>query len=117
MKIFAILFQLWKIDLSQPIFSYDQDALFSVFQAKIIIDEGWFFESDKIGLPHDKEKFYSHDFPMHSELFSFFILKVLSHFSDDPFLIINWFFLLSFVLISSASFVALRSFSISIFTS
>ena len=77
--IFAILFQLWKIDLSQPIFSYDQDALFSVFQAKIIIDEGWFFESDKIGLPHDKEKFYSHDFPMHSELFSFFILKVLSH--------------------------------------
>ena len=63
--IFAILFQLWKIDLSQPIFSYDQDALFSVFQAKIIIDEGWFFESDKIGLPHDKEKFYSHDFPMH----------------------------------------------------
>lgn len=114
--IFILLFQAWKVDLYQPFFSYSHDSLVSVFEAKILVDDGWFFSSSFVGLPHLTDKFYLHDFPLNSELFNFFILKVFTYFSSDPFFISNCFFVLTFALISATSFAVLRHFQISVFT-
>ncbi len=113
---FSIIFQIWKIDLRQPIFCYGEDSLFHFFLIKNIVVSGWFFSSENIGLPHLKEIFYLHDFPLNAELFNFLIIKFFTYFSQDIFLIANCFFITSFALISAASFVALRSFNISIFS-
>lgn len=114
--IFISLFQLWKADLHQPFFSYSHDSLVSVFEAKIIIDDGWFFSNNFIGLPHLTDKFYLHDFPLNADLFNFFILKILANFSSDPFFVSNCFFILTFALISATAFAVLRHFQISVFT-
>jgi phosphoglycerol transferase len=114
--IFAILFQIWKTDFSLPIFSYNNDSLFYIFVIKNIIDTGWFFSNPSIGLPHFTEIFSIYDFPIQADLFQILIIKFFTYFSDNPFLIANCFFILTFALISGASFIVLRSFQISIFT-
>jgi phosphoglycerol transferase len=114
--LFILFFQAWKIDFSQPIFSYSADTLLSAFEIKTVLDEGWFFSNSFVGLPHITEKFYLHDFPLQADSFHFFIVKIFSYFSSNPFLIINCFFIFTFILISATSFVALRAFGISNFS-
>ena len=114
---FLTIFQLWKIDLTQPIFSNNNDdALFIFFVIKNVIDSGWFFTNEFVGLPHFTQTFFLHDFPLHAEFFHALIIKFFTYFSRNPFLIANSFFILTFALISASSFMALRSFGIGIFS-
>ena len=62
--IFCLLFQMWKVDLGMPIFSYNNDGLFSIFTIKSVIDTGWYLSNQSIGLPHLSEVFKFYDFPM-----------------------------------------------------
>jgi len=114
--LFIILFQIWKVDLSQLIFNYNTDALLAAFSIKSIIDSGWFFSNNMIGFPHIAEKFYFHDFPVHADFLNFVIIKIFTLFSSDPFFILNGFFILTLSLTSLTSFIVLRHFKISNFT-
>ncbi|MBM5782647.1 MAG: hypothetical protein FJ368_04415 [Pelagibacterales bacterium] len=89
--IFAILFQIWNIDLRQILFEKNEDVLSITFAIKTIIHSGWYFSNDMVGFPHLKEPFYLHDFPVHSDFLNFTIVKFFSYFSSDPFLILNLF--------------------------
>ncbi|OFW79988.1 MAG: hypothetical protein A2887_06705 [Alphaproteobacteria bacterium RIFCSPLOWO2_01_FULL_40_26] len=109
-------FELWNIDLHLPIFSDGGDTLSATFVVKSVIDCGWFFSNDFVGLPHLVEKFYLHDFPLNADSFHFLLIKILSYFSSDHFLVMNLFFLLSFPMIAFSSFLVLRSFKISAYT-
>jgi len=113
---FAIFFQIWKVDFALPIFSYGSDNLFGTFVVKTVIDSGWFFHNDFVGWPHFTETFYLHDFPLHADFFSFVIVKILACFSSNPFLIVNYFFIITIILAATTSFAVLRSFGISNFT-
>lgn len=116
--IFAIIFQIWEIDLSEPIFGrYRYDTLLHAFLVKNVIDSGWFFSNDFVGLPHLTDKFYLYDFPLQASSFNFLIFKIFSYFSSNPFLILNLHFLLTFLLISATSFAVLRHFKVSFFSS
>ena len=114
--IFAILFQLWEIDLSLPIFNYSDDALFSTFVMKSMIDNSWFLTNDYIGFPQSLGQFNLYDFPLQSDSIHFLIAKFFTLFTSDPFLVTNCFFLSSFALSAALSFVVLRSFKISVFS-
>ena len=114
--IFAILFQIWKIDLNLPIFDYSKDALFSAFEVKSVIDNRWFLTNDYIGFPQSLGKFNHYDFPLQADSINFLIAKFFALFSSDPFLVTNCFFLSGFVLNSALSFAVLRSFKISVFS-
>jgi len=114
LTIFCVIFQIWAIDLNLPIFDYSRDSLMSFFEAKTVIDSGWFFSNNLVGLPGN---FVLHDFPMHADSLNFALLKVFSYFSSNPFLIVNCFFISSFVLVSLCSFAALRALNISLNTS
>jgi phosphoglycerol transferase len=110
--ILTLMFQLWKFDLRAPIFSYYGDGLVHIFIAKTIAISGWFFQNDFVGHPHIDGSFFFHDFPLHSDAFNFFVIKIFSYFSQDPFLLTNCFFLFTFSLVSFCSFVVLRVFKI-----
>lgn len=115
--IFSIVFRIWEIDFSQPIFGrYLYDTLLHAFLVKNVIDSGWFFSNDFVGLPHLTGKFYLYDFPLQGSSFNFLIFKIFSYFSSNPFLILNLHFLLTFLLISATSFAVLRHFKISFFS-
>lgn len=115
--ILTFFFQLWKVDLSLPIFGYDGgDSLFGIFEAKSIVDGGWFFTNSFIGFPQSLEQFNLYDFPLQADSFHFLIIKIFSYFTSNPFLIMAWFFIASFALISTVSFAVLRSFNISNFS-
>lgn len=115
--IFSIIFQIWEIDFTQPIFGrYRYDTLLHAFLVKNVIDSGWFFSNDLVGLPHLTDKFYLYDFPLQGSSFNFLIFKFFSYFSSNPFLVLNLHFLLTFLLISATSFAVLRHFKISFFS-
>lgn len=114
--VFCIIFQIWKVDLTLPAFSYNNDGLFSIFIIKNIISSGWFMCSDNIGLPHLTERFCLYDFPMESDMFHIIVIKFITLFSDNPFLVANLFFISTFVMTSATAFIALRQFKVSIFT-
>ena len=114
---FTFFLELWQVDLALPIFSYDGgDGFFSEFEAKVIIDEGWFFTNRFIGFPQDLDQFNLYDFPLQADSFNFLIFKFFSYFTSNPFLVINCFFITGFILIPTLSFVVLRSFGISSFS-
>ncbi len=114
--IFAILFQIWKIDLNLPIFDYSKDAFFSAFEVKSVIDNRWFLTNDYIGFPQSLGKFNLYDFPLQADSINFLIAKFFALFTSNSFLVTNCFFLSGFVLNSALSFVVLRSFKISVFS-
>jgi phosphoglycerol transferase len=114
--IFIFLFEIWKLDLHLPVFSYEHDALTTFFVTKNIIEQGWFFSNDFVGWPHLTQTFYIHDFPVNSDFFNFLVLKAFTYFSSDPFLIVNSFFIFTFFLIPLFSFVVLRELGITAFT-
>ena len=112
LAMFCVIFQIWKIDLSQPVFGYSDDALFMFFIAKDIVDSGWIFYNNLIGLPG---KFSLNDFPLHADNLNLLLLKFFAQFTKNPFLIINCFFVVTFPIIAASAFVVLRSFKISYF--
>ena len=114
LAIFTIIFQLWKVDLAQPVFSYEGDGLFGIFVVRTIIDTGWIFSNPSVGFPYE---FVLHDFPIHADFSNFLLLKFFSYFSSNPFLIVNLFFITSFALATLSAFYVLRSFGISYFIS
>ena len=114
---FAFLFQIWQIDLLKPIISYDSDALFSEFVFKTIIESGWFFTNNAVGLPHlENSGFFLYDYPIYGDSFHFLLIKFLALFSSNTFLVTNCFFILTFPLVAFTSFVVLRSFKITFLT-
>lgn len=114
--IFCLIFQIWDVNLGQPIFEYKKDSFFNFFVIKTIIDSGWFFSNQFVGFPHIDGKFYFHDFPIHADLFNFAIIKIFSCFTSNVFLIANYFLIFTFGLVSLTSFITLRHFKISVFT-
>ncbi len=99
----------WQVDLRLPLFDYEGDNLFFHFIIKTIIDSGWFDVNGFVGMPY---QFNFYDFPINADLSHIIILKILSYFSSNIYLIANCFFIIGFLMISATSFIALRSIEI-----
>lgn len=111
-----IVMRAWDVDFSLPLFSYGGDNFFHLFVIKNIVETGWFVTNDAVGLPHFKGMFSFYDFPIQSDFFNLWLLKLLSLITHNIFLIENLFFIITFVLIGFTAFVVLRSFNISSFS-
>jgi phosphoglycerol transferase len=107
--ILTIIIKPWQVDLRLPLFAYQDDNLFFHFTIKTIVDNGWFEVNKFVGMPYE---FNISDFPVHSDLSYMLILKVLSYFSSNIYLISNCFFIIGFLMISATSFIALRAMKI-----
>ena len=115
--IFAIFFQVIKIDFTIPFFRNDTDVLLYLFIVKTIVDHGWIYNNPSVGLPNISSIYSINDHPQHSEFFNLVMIKFFNLFTDNIFLISNLFLIFTFFLIAFCCFIALRAYGISIFTS
>ena len=99
----------WKYSLSAvslrvPI-GYSGDGLTAGMQIKAMIEGGWVQSSDRLGAPFGQVLY---DFPSGGDNGNYLILKFLSFFTHDWVLIINVFFLATFLFVGWSSYAVLR---------
>lgn len=111
--LFAIYFKLWQINLDYPIIVPYGDVMGINAIAKNIIDNGWIADSKRFGYLNSESFFTFDHYPLFSEFIHFAIFKIFSFFTQNPYLIINLFFILTFFLISFFGFLCLRVYEIS----
>ncbi len=102
--------KLYRADLRVP-FIYFGDTMFYGMLIKGIGEHGWYLNNPKIGMPYGSEL---HDFPI-PDTFHLSLIKFATFFTDDHALILNIFFILTFPLVTIASFYVFRQFNISLF--
>jgi phosphoglycerol transferase len=105
----AWLFKIWDIPLRLP-FLYQRDGIAQVAEVKGIIENGWYQYNPRVGWPVGYDH---HDFPIGSDNLHYAALKVIGWFSHDPVLVINVYYLLSFVLVALSAFYVIRYLGVS----
>lgn len=100
----AWIFRVWDRPLRIP-FNYSGDGLTQTSVVKGIIETGWYTFNPRVGAPTG---FNSYDFPLGGDNLHYLVVKVLSWFSHDAFLVTNLTYLAGFVLVALSAFVALR---------
>ena len=101
---------LWKADLHIPMV-YGHDASIVHMWVKSIIDNPWAFTNEYLGAPGTLEM---QDFPVCSNV-HFLFIKGMAVFTHDPFLIVNWYYLLSFPMIACTFLFLMRSLGVRAF--
>lgn len=104
---FAIRYQVWNINFLMP-FAYDGDIMWNLVSIKGIIEKGWYLTNNSLGAPFNYSII---DYPV-SELFHFLLIKFLSLFISNPSLILNIFYIFTFVSTFITSFFVFRHFKI-----
>jgi phosphoglycerol transferase len=105
----AWLFKISDIPLRLP-FLYQRDGIAQVAEVKGIIENGWYQYNPRVGWPIGYDH---HDFPIGSDNLHYAGLKVLTWFSHDPVLVVNAYYLLSFVLVALSTFYVVRHLGVS----
>jgi len=100
----AFVLRLWRADWRVP-FIYSFDGFFDGMLIKGVLDHGWYLRNPALGAPFGLR---FEDFPLGGDNLQFVVIKALGLFSDDWALVMNVYFLLSFVLISAATYVVAR---------
>lgn len=103
------IYELSNVDLHLPFYYYG-DEHFNYVLAKNIVDNGWILNNKFLGTPGIGQLY---DFPLGTENIHLIIIKFITFFTDNHFLIINVFFIIGFVLISTASLFTVRKFNLS----
>jgi hypothetical protein len=105
----AVFLKLWDADLRIP-FSYAGDGTLNLVLIKTIMERGWFYENPRLGAPNEQQLY---DYPVLSGdglHVLFFWLGGL--FTDNPALLMNVFFLLTFPVTALAAYLVLRRLAI-----
>jgi hypothetical protein len=101
----TIFLRLWDADARVP-FSYSGDGTLNLTLIKTVMERGWFYENPRLGAPSGQELY---DYPVLSGdglHVVFFWLAGL--FTDDPSLVMNVFFVLTFPVTAVVTYLVLR---------
>ena len=101
----TIFLRLWDADLRVP-FSYSGDGTLNLTLIKTVMERGWFYENPRLGAPSGQELY---DYPVLSGdglHVAFFWLAGL--FTDDPSVVMNVFFVLTFPVTAVVTYLVLR---------
>lgn len=104
----AWVMKLWEADFSIP-FSYEGDALNLDMLIKSIIDNGWIYYNDFVGMPTG---LYMYDYPVADNL-TFGLIKIITFFAHNYANAMNFFYLLTFPLTTFTTMLVLRQFKVS----
>lgn len=104
----VLVMQLWEADLSVPL-HYLGDAISHETLVKSGMDNGWYLHNRFIGMPGGRDL---SEFPLPDNL-HFLFFKILSLFTNNPFLAMNLYFLLTFPLTVAMSLLVFRHFKVS----
>jgi phosphoglycerol transferase len=100
--------KLWHADFKLP-FIYGGDGIFTQVYIKEIVDNGWFLNNRFLGAPFGANMY---DYPNSDGLILLWV-KILSLFTQQVGLIVNFSFLLTFFLTTATSLYVFRKFGIS----
>jgi phosphoglycerol transferase len=100
--------KLWHADLTVP-FGYNTDFIFSQAYIKEVVDNGWFLNNRFLGAPFGANMY---DYP-NSDGLTLLLVKVISIFTQQVGIIVNFSFLLTFFLTTATSLYVFRKFGIS----
>ena len=106
----TVFLRLWDADFRVP-FSYAGDGTLNLTLIKTVMERGWFYENPRLGAPSGQELY---DYPVLSGdglHVVFFWLGGL--FTDDPAVVMNVFFLLTFPVTAVVAYLVLRRLAIS----
>jgi hypothetical protein len=106
--ILCVFLKIWRADLRVP-FYYSGDSGFYAMSTKGIIENGSYWQNPSLGAPGMQEMY---DFPTFDNAVVVLLL-LISRFTDNPFLVMNLFYLLSFPLITLTSLYVFRQFNLS----
>ena len=101
----TIFLRLWDADIRVP-FSYSGDGTLNLTLIKTVMERGWFYENPRLGAPSGQELY---DYPVLSGdglHVVFFWLAGL--FTDDPSLVMNVFFVLTFPVTAVVTYLVVR---------
>jgi len=99
-------------DLKIP-FEYSNDSLSAALLIKTVQETGWYLENYRIGTPFGLKM---QDYPL-SDGLNILMIKFLSLLTDEYGLLMNLFFILTFILVSFSAYFAIRCIGISIYIS
>lgn len=100
--VLAIVFDFASGTLTGPLQYDGGDNISEYTRAKIIIDNGWVWDAENLGAPYTANMC---DFaPTVMDVFNMLQMKLLSCFTNNPFLIVNLVYILSFFFICSTSY-------------
>ncbi len=106
----VVVLQLWRSDPHVPV-SLGLDNEFSLMVIKNVLGSGWANHTSQLGAPFGQVLY---DFPVvAADVLHLLVIKGIGVFTDDPALVMNCFYGLSFFLVSACAFVALRLLKIS----
>jgi phosphoglycerol transferase len=105
----TFVLQLWRATWRVPFF-YAFDSIFDGMLIKGVLDHGWYQRNPQLGAPFGLR---FEDFPLGGDNLQFLMIKALGVFSDDWAFVFNLYFLLSFALISAATYVVVRQLGVS----
>lgn len=105
-----VVLKVWRANIRVP-FAYSDDANLNLMLVKGILENGWYLENPKLGVPHGQQLY---DFPVLSgDHLNVVLFKLLGLASSDAAAVINVFFLLTFALTALTAFVVFRRLSVS----
>ena len=106
--ILCFLLKLWRADLRVPL-EYNGDALINTTFIKGIVDNGWYWNNSRLGAPGGLQMY---DIPAVDNSAAV-IIAVIGLFANDPFFVLNIFYLLTFPLVTISALYVFRQLNFS----
>jgi hypothetical protein len=102
----VLVLELWRADLSVPIFRNYSDGTLTLASMKGVIEHGWYETNASLGAPFGQ---VNHDYPIYiGELGNVLLVKILALFSSNVALVLNVFILVGFPLVAFTAFCVMR---------
>ena len=101
----TIFLRLWDADFRVP-FSYSGDGTLNLMLIKSVMERGWFYENPRLGAPEGQQLY---DYPVLSgDTLHVLFFWIAGLFTDDPSLVMNVFFVLTFPVTAVVTYLVLR---------
>ncbi|HEX2064993.1 MAG TPA: hypothetical protein VHE80_11300, partial [Acidimicrobiales bacterium] len=100
--------RLWKAALSVP-WSYVGDTAFHAMVVQTSLERGWYLATSRLGAPLGHQMY---DVPLGGETFQLVMMRAIGLVLNNPFAVINVYYLLTFVLVASSAYLVLRALGI-----
>lgn len=106
----TVVLQLWRVDPYAPP-NVGADTEFSIMVIKNVLREGWVNHTPHLGAPFGQQLY---DFPVASaDVLHLLVIKGIGLLTDDPALVMNCVYRLSFFLVAASAFFAFRMLKVS----
>jgi len=101
----TIFLRLWDADVRVP-FSYSGDGTLNLTLIKTVMERGWFYENPRLGAPSGQQLY---DYPVLSgDGLHVVFFWIAGLFTDDPSVVMNVFFVLTFPVTAVVTYLVLR---------